>query len=66
VRDRAESSLILLLDENLSGQKLYFVIVDSYLYIVPYVIEKEIIFLKTIIPGRKATKMYKEERENLK
>lgn len=49
-----------------SGQKLYFVIVDGYIYIVPYVIEKKHIFLKTIIPSRKATKMYKEERENEK
>ena len=48
------------------GQKLYFVIVDSYIYIVPYVDEKEYIFLKTIIPSRKATKMYKEERESQK
>ena len=44
------------------GQKLYFVIIDSY--IVPYVVEEEYIFLKTIIPSRKATKMYKEERES--
>ncbi|MCK9365291.1 MAG: BrnT family toxin [Syntrophales bacterium] len=46
------------------GQKLYFVIVDGYIHIVPYVIEKECIFLKTIIPSRKATKMYKEELES--
>ena len=48
------------------GQKLYFVIVDSYIYIVPYVIEKESIYLKTIIPSRKATKMYNEEQESKK
>ena len=49
---------------NYPGQKLYFVIVDSYVYIVPYTVENEYIFLKTIIPSRKATKMYKEERES--
>ena len=49
---------------NYPGQKLYFVIVDSYIYVVPYVVEKEYIFLKTIIPSRKATKMYKEEQES--
>lgn len=49
---------------NYPGQKLYFVVVDHYIYIVPYVIEKEYIFLKTIIPSRKATKMYKEEQEH--
>jgi uncharacterized DUF497 family protein len=43
------------------GQKLYFVIIDAYIYIVPHVISKEHIFLKTIIPSRKATKLYKEE-----
>jgi uncharacterized DUF497 family protein len=46
------------------GQKLYFIIIDAYIYIVPHVISKEHIFLKTIIPSRKATKLYKEE--NLK
>lgn len=45
---------------NYLGQKLYFVVVDNYIYIVPYVVEKDYIFLKTIIPSRKATKMYKE------
>ena len=45
------------------GQKLYFVVIDDYNYIVPYVIEKAYTFLKTIIPSRKATKMYKDEQE---
>ena len=49
---------------NYPGQNLYFVIIDSYIYIVPYVVEKEHIFLKSIIPSRKATKMYREEQEN--
>jgi len=49
---------------NYPGQKLYFVIADNYIFIVPYIIEKEYIFLKTIIPSRKATKLYKEEKEN--
>ena len=40
------------------GQKLYFVVIDDYVYIVPYVIEESYIFLKTIIPSRKATKDY--------
>lgn len=49
---------------NYPGQKQYFVVVDGYIYIVSYVVEKEYIFLKTIIPSRKAAKMYKEEQEN--
>lgn len=30
------------------------------------IIKKEYIFLKTIIPSRKATKMYKDEQEDQK
>ncbi|MCF7873660.1 MAG: BrnT family toxin [Candidatus Omnitrophica bacterium] len=44
-------------------QKIYFVIVENYIYLVPHIVEKEYIFLKTIIPSRKATKMYKREQE---
>jgi len=43
-------------------QKIYFVVVDKYVYLVPHIIEKDYIFLKTIIPSRKATKIYKKER----
>ena len=42
-------------------QKIYFVIVEDYIYMVPFVTEDEYVFLKTIIPSRKATKDYKEE-----
>ncbi len=45
--------------ESYPGQKIYFVIIDDYIYMVPYVFDKKYIFLKTIIPSRKATKMYK-------
>ena len=44
------------------GQKIYFVIIEDYIYMIPLVIKKEFIFLKTIIPSRKATKAYKKER----
>ena len=37
------------------GQKIYFVIIDDYIYLVPYIEQKNKIFLKTIIPSRKAT-----------
>jgi len=49
--------------ENYPGQKIYFVIVEDYIYLVPHVIEKDSVFLKTIIPSRKATKEYKNEQE---
>ena len=49
---------------NYPKQKLYFVVIEDYVYIVPHIIEKEYIFLKTIIPSRKATKMYKNQEED--
>jgi uncharacterized DUF497 family protein len=45
------------------GQKIYFVIIEDYIYLVPYIIEKEYIFLKTIIPSRKATRLFRDEQE---
>ena len=48
--------------KNYAGQKIYFVIADDYIYLVPHVIEKDYIFLKTIIPSRKATKLYRDEQ----
>jgi len=32
--------------------------IDDYVYLVPYVEDQKEIFLKTIIPSRKATKKY--------
>lgn len=49
--------------KNYPEQKIYFVIIDDYIYAISHIIEKEYIFLKTIIPSRKATKMYKDEQE---
>lgn len=46
------------------GQKIYFVLVEDYVFLVPHIIEKNYIFLKTIVPSRKATKLYKEETES--
>ncbi len=40
------------------NQKIMIVDVDGYAYLVPYVIEENEYFLKTIIPSRKATKKY--------
>jgi len=48
---------------NYPGQKIYFVIVDEYIYLVPHVVEEDCIYLKTIIPSRKATRAYKKEQE---
>ena len=44
-------------------QKMYVVNVKGYIYMVPYVEEKDGgIFLKTLYPSRKATKKYLEEQ----
>ena len=40
------------------GQKIATLKVDDYANLVPYVQESEGIFLKTIIPSRKATNKY--------
>ena len=40
------------------NQKISVVLVEDYVYLVPYVENDEEIFLKTIIPSRKATKQY--------
>ena len=49
--------------EEYSGQEIYFVIVENYIYLVPYIREENQIFLKTIIPSRKATRDYEKEME---
>ncbi|MBT8351558.1 MAG: BrnT family toxin [Deltaproteobacteria bacterium] len=49
--------------EKYSNQRIYFVIVDNYVYLVPHIIKEDIIFLKTIIPSRKATKTFLKEQE---
>jgi uncharacterized DUF497 family protein len=40
------------------GQKIAAVMIDNYAYLVPYVQKSDEIFLKTIIPSRKATNKY--------
>jgi len=44
-----------------SHQRMYIVAIEGYVYLVPYVESKKDIFLKTIIPSRKATKQYLEK-----
>ncbi len=44
--------------EKYEGQKIFVVQVDEYVYLVPFVETEREIFLKTIIPSRKATRKY--------
>jgi uncharacterized DUF497 family protein len=41
------------------GQMIYVVLIDGYVYLVPFVESDYEIFLKTIIPSRKATRLFK-------
>ncbi len=43
------------------GQMISMVEVDDYVYAVPFVESDTEIFLKTIIPSRKATKQYRSQ-----
>lgn len=45
--------------ERYPGQKIYVVLIDDYVCLVPFVESDDEIFLKTIIPSRKATRAYK-------
>ena len=44
--------------EDYPGQRIAIVRINDYAYLVPYVQEGEEIFLKTIIPSRRATNKY--------
>ena len=40
------------------NQRIFVVDIDGYVFLVPYIENQDEIFLKTIIPSRKATKQY--------
>jgi hypothetical protein len=44
--------------EGYAGQRIFVVQREDYLYLVPFVEDEHTVFLKTIIPSRKATKQY--------
>lgn len=44
--------------ERYPGQLIHVVAIEEYVYLVPFVESEDEIFLKTIIPSRKATKIY--------
>ena len=41
-----------------SHQRIFIVSIKEYVYLVPYVENEDDVFLKTIIPSRKFTKLY--------
>lgn len=44
--------------ERYAGQRMFIIEINAYAYLVPFVETEQEIFLKTIIPSRKATKRY--------
>ena len=44
--------------ERYGRQRIFVVEVDEYAHLVPFVEDEKEVFLKTIIPSRKATKKY--------
>nr|WP_241664455.1 BrnT family toxin [Ningiella ruwaisensis] len=44
--------------EKYPNQRVFVIEIDNYAFLIPYVETDEEIFLKTIIPSRKATKIY--------
>jgi hypothetical protein len=44
--------------EKYPHQRVFVIAIDEYAYLVPYIENDEEIFLKTLIPSRKATKQY--------
>ncbi len=43
------------------NQRLFVINIDDYAYVVPFVEDEEKVFLKTIYPSRKHTKLYIEQ-----
>ena len=44
------------------NQRIFVLNIDGYVYLVPFVERDNTVFLKTIIPSRKATKKYIERQ----
>ena len=44
--------------DKYKGQRIFVVEIDAYAYLVPFIEDEREIFLKTIIPSRKATRKY--------
>ena len=57
-----EDTLLEIIDhpnrEKYKDQRIFIVNIHDYAYLVPFVESEKEIFLKTIIPSRKATKKY--------
>jgi len=50
--------------DRYAGQGIFVVRHDDYVYLVPFVEDQHTVFLKTIIPSRKATRQYLGEESD--
>ena len=50
--------------DRYAGQRIFVVRREDYVYLVPFVDDEHTVFLKTIIPSRKATKEYLGEESD--
>ena len=50
--------------DRYAGQRIFVVQREDYVYLVPFVEDEHSVFLKTIIPSRKATKQYLGEESD--
>ncbi|MCK6563043.1 toxin [bacterium] len=53
------------IQEKYKGQRLFVVEIHGYAWLVPLVETAEEVFLKTVIPNRKATRKYPGERHEI-
>ena len=52
--------------ERYGGQRIFVVRREDFVYVVPFIEDEHTVFLKTIIPSRKATKEYLGEETDEK
>jgi len=61
----SNGGLLVVLDhpntDQYPNQRMFVVRIRGYAYLVPFVETKQEVFLKTIIPSRKATRIYLDE-----
>ena len=50
--------------ERYAGERIFIVAREDYVYLVPFVEDEHTVFLKAIIPSRKATKEYLGEESD--
>ncbi len=50
--------------ERYADQRIFVIQRDDYVFLVPFVEDERTVFLKTIIPSRKATKQYLSEESD--